>query len=141
MEDKKKILIIDGNGLAFAGYMAMAGAKGGGLKNSFGVCTTTVFKMMQYINEYVNIHGRIDRVVICWDLGGGSKYRKSIFPHYKGNREYKDMDDLFEDLNDGREYLGRLGINQAPCKGIEADDVIGWFSEKYRKMGWHSIIC
>jgi 5'-3' exonuclease len=84
----------------------------------------------------------VNKVIICWDSKGGSQWRKSIFPHYKANRSgvYKDMEDYFEELRSCREYLEVCGIPQAPCQGIEADDVIGWLAKKYSDEGWEPII-
>jgi 5'-3' exonuclease len=50
------------------------------------------------------------------------------------------MQDYFNELDSAREYLSLFGVNQAPCQGIEADDVIGWLTKKYELEGWKVII-
>ena len=135
----KTIVILDGNNLAYGLYAKFSQSRTGLLRSQAGIPTTVTFGMLRSLERFARDH-RVDRAVVAWDVGGGSAWRKSIYPQYKGNREYKDMEDYFVELENGRNFLAQFGINQAPCKGIEADDVIGWLCKRYESEGWKVII-
>lgn len=137
----KTILVVDGNNLSFKIYQSFKeGSKSAGLlRNSVGVPTTVIYGLLRILNAFTDKHS-VDSVIICWDIKGGSKFRKGVYKHYKGNREYKDMSDYFEELEAARSYLKVLGFNQAPMEGIEADDVIGFTSTYLSKKGNKVII-
>jgi len=136
-----RVLIVDGSNLAFRIYSSFVESKAGPLKTSFGIPTSVIFGILNTFESFTKIgsNGSVDKTIVCWDLSGGSKFRKGIFPLYKKNRSYKDMSEYFEELDAARNHLNSLGILQAPCQGIEADDVIGWFAEKYSSDG-HKVI-
>jgi len=138
---KPTVVILDGNNLSFGYYASFKDKSGGLLTSSTGVPTTVIFGMMRSLQAFTE-HTAVDKTIVAWDVGGGSKWRKSIFPHYKGNRKgvYNDMQDYFDELVSARAYLESFGITQVPCKGVEADDVIGWFAHKYKRIGYKVII-
>ncbi len=136
---QKTLLVLDGNNIAYACYVKFKQSRTGLLTSQAGIPTTVIFGTLRSLEAFAKVH-RVDRAVVAWDVGGGSAWRKSIFPQYKGNREYKDMDDYFAELQSARDFLLQFGINQAPCKGIEADDVIGWLTKKYEAEGWKVIV-
>lgn len=133
-----RYLIIDGNNLGYKIYAAFSAGNNLRLTNSVGLPTTVIYG---FLNSLASFAGefRVDRTLVCWDVGGGSAYRKSIFPLYKGNREYKDMEDYFAELDAARTYMDALGIMQAPIKGIEADDVIGYTAKHLARQG-HKVV-
>ena len=139
MNKRKTIVIIDGNNLAYGIYSRFKEGKSGLLSSTTGIPTTVIFGMLRSLETFVK-HTEVDRAIVCWDVGGGSKWRKSIFPQYKAGRKYGGMEDYFAELESAREYLALFGINQGPCQGIEADDVIGWLTKKYESEGWKVII-
>jgi DNA polymerase-1 len=121
----RTILIIDGNNLAFKCYQSFA--RSGFLTNSFGVPTTLIFGFVNSLKMFAE-KNKVSKTIVCWDVGGGSKFRKKLFPSYKGNRRDKkeDLQPFFDELVSLRGYLQQLGVSQMVCQGIEADDVIGW---------------
>jgi 5'-3' exonuclease len=127
-------MIVDGNNLAYRIYESFNHTGAGLLTNSGGVPTTVIFGIFNTLNSFVEQYS-VEKVIICWDVGGGSKFRKNLFPHYKANREYKDMQDYFDELESAQAYLDRFGVNQARIKGVEADDSIGWLAKKYARTG------
>lgn len=137
-----KTLIVDSNNLSFRIFSTFKESRGGPLKTSFGVPTSVIFGIINSLNMFTSIgsNGQVDRTIMCWDLGGGSKFRKGIFKLYKKNRSYKDMTDYFEELDSARKHLSTFGIMQAPCQGIEADDVLGWFATKELEAGNEVVI-
>ena len=126
-----KIAIVDGNNLSFKAYSVMKESRSGLLRNSLGEPTTVIFGLLRSLDKLV-IRTKFDRVIITWDIGGGNQYRRNIYKDYKGNRDYKDMSDYFEELDACRNYMKVLGFNQAKVKGIEADDLIAWMAHKLR---------
>jgi 5'-3' exonuclease len=99
-----KIAIIDGNNLAYKAYAQFVESKYGLLKNSMGVPTTIIFSLMRTLSLLAN-KTSCDKVIICWDIGGGNQWRRNIFPLYKKNRSYKDMNDYFAELESARIYF------------------------------------
>jgi len=126
-----KIAILDGNNISYKIYSQFHEGKSGLLKNSFGEPTTVIFGFLRSLDKLVK-RTSFDKCIVAWDVGGGSKFRKKIYPDYKGNRTYKDMKPYFEELDACRDYMKIFGFNQAVVKGIEADDVIAWLAEKLR---------
>lgn len=141
MKTHKTVLVIDGNNLAYKIYASFTeGNRAAGLlTNSVGQPTTLIFGFLRAFTAFTKI-ASVDSVIVCWDVKGGSQYRKTLYPNYKGNRQYKDMSDYFEELEACRSYFEVLGINQAPIEGIEADDVIGYLSKRLEKKGNKVII-
>ncbi len=137
----KTVLIIDGNLLAFKAYESFNRTGGGLLSTTDGIPTTVIYGLFNSFQAFVRKQKCIvDNTILCWDVGGGSKYRKSIFPYYKAGRDYRDMDDYFKEVDSAREYFDYFGVNQGICKGIEADDVIGWLACKFAKQMYQVII-
>jgi len=129
-----KILVIDSNNLQFRVWASFQEGRSGPLQTSMGVPTSIVFGMLRSLEAFTKM-AQVDKTICCYDVGGGSKYRKELFPHYKGNREYKDMGPYFEESDSCRGYFKIFGINQAVCRGIEADDIIGWLAKKLSREG------
>jgi len=127
-----KIAIIDGNNLSFKAYAVHKESKSGLLRSSFGDPTTVIFSILRSLDKLAR-KTKFDKCIIAWDVGGGSKFRKKIFPEYKGNRNYKDMQDYFDELDACRDYMKVFGFTQAIVKGIEADDIIAWLATKLRQ--------
>lgn len=83
------------------------------------------------------------RVICCYDAGA-SLYRKTLFPDYKANRkierseeEQERFDKFFECLN---ATIEELPFEHYKFKGIEADDVIAYFSLHLSKKYEHTWI-
>jgi len=125
-----RTLLVDGNNIAFGVWAAIG--PDSALMNKAEERTTILFGMLRVFQSFIEQH-KITQTIICWDVGGGSKYRKKIFPYYKANRVYDDLTAYFEEVDAVRKYFKYFGIKQMICKGIEADDVIGWLSHIYKK--------
>ena len=132
------VCLVDGSNLAFKSYSVLKESRSGLLTNSFGVPTTCIFGLIRTFNALVDKRAQ-DRIIVCWDVKGGSYYRKKLYPLYKKNRIYTDMKDYFDELNACREHLDQFGFNQASATGIEGDDVIGYLSRKYSDEG-HKVL-
>jgi len=110
----------------------------GQLRTNTGIPTTASFgvlRMMDLFTKSMNV----DRTIVCWD--GGSKYRKKVFKWYKHHRTPAPWaKDYYEELDVARTYYAKMGLVQGYVKGIEADDVIGYFTRKFREIGDRVII-
>jgi 5'-3' exonuclease len=91
---------------------------------------------------------KFDRVIFCAE-GGQSRYRLALHPGYKEARRKKRAESteaekreleqfLKTDLNDMLEIAKLLGIPHITVPGVEADDLIAWFS---KHMPEHWLIC
>jgi 5'-3' exonuclease len=136
----KKVLVIDGNNLAFKSFIVMHDSTGQ-LRNNAGVPTTVIFGVLRMISAFAD-STPIDKCVVCWD--GGSKYRKKIFPWYKWNRkidgEPKWMLDYYEELKTARYYFDKLNIPQLDVRGIEGDDLVGFLTHRFVEEGDRVVI-
>lgn len=123
--------MIDGNNLAYRCFITMYESTGQ-LRTNTGVPTTVSYGLLRMINAFVESFS-VDKCIICWD--GGSKYRKKIFKYYKYHRKKADWaDDYYEEINTARDYYSKLGILQAQVRGIEADDIIGFMTARFREL-------
>ena len=85
-----------------------------------------------YFSEY----GKLD---ICWDGRGSLKWRRSIFPAYKMNREKTKAEPSYQLLMSiipmVREILSMYPCRQIEVERVEADDIIFSLAGKYTKLG------
>jgi 5'-3' exonuclease len=130
----KSILLIDGNNLAARSFAAIQ--KTINLMSESGLPTTVMFGVLRALDAISLKFNDINSVIIFWD--GGSKYRKKVFKYYKHNRKVESEksgtifgEPYFKELNTAREYFEKLKINQVNIRGIEADDLIGYFTAKF----------
>lgn len=73
-----------------------------------------------------------DHTLVVWDAEGGSKFRKEIYPHYKGDRGPADPD-YIEDRGCLEQLLTAMGVTQVTKPGVECDDIIGFLAMEYYK--------
>ncbi len=132
-----RTLLVDGNNMAYKCFISMYESTGQLMTNT-GVPTTSIFGVLRMLDLFAQ-KMKVDRCVVCWD--GGSKYRKKVFKWYKHHRTPAPWAEAYyEELEIARTYMGKVGIGQARVKGIEADDVIGYFTRKFREIGDRVII-
>lgn len=81
------------------------------------------------------------RIICCFD-SGASAYRKAIFPEYKDNRKVERTQEeqdrftaFFNSLND---TIDALPCEHFKFKGIEADDVIAYFTKNLSQKYTHT---
>lgn len=126
---KNKLLILDGNNIAFRAYHANSGL------SYKGKSTAVIFGVLNILRGLVKNY-KPKRVIIVWD-GGRNPKRMETYPEYKGkraaNREKEGFD--YEDWNRQREavwaLVRRLGIGQVWSRHMEADDYITLLVDKY----------
>lgn len=140
-------LLIDGNNAAYRANVTTD------LRTKSGEKVSAIYGVLNMINGYLKkssggwknkileaVHeAKLDRtltfneVVVCWD-GGKSKFRKEIFPDYKGHREKKKAEkspeeketyfQFLDQMETLHEILPTFGVKSIKAKGWEADDLL-----------------
>lgn len=85
----------------------------------FGVLRQIIFLQKKYPEA---------KIVFLWE--GFNSIRKSQYPFYKSKRREKD-NSFLESLDDVKMVLPWMGVYQCVHSGVEADDLAGYFCEKY----------
>jgi DNA polymerase-1 len=129
-QEKKRILVIDGNNNYFRAFIvdpsiSTNGEPIGGIKG--------FLKILQKLVREVNPN----RIVICWDGTGGSRKKKLAYKEYKDGRKPLRLNRNIRNLDENEElknkvwqmlrlveYLNQMPIVQIMLDGVEADDII-----------------
>lgn len=128
------ILIIDGNNIIMRAFHTPSGD----LCTKAGEPTGSMRGFLNSLKTYIDKFPEVTKVVVAWD-GGRSKWRKAMFPDYKGNRSYDStpedkikFEGLWEQIRLTHELLPDLGVYSIKVDGNEADDVIAYVCDKYK---------
>lgn len=120
---KDKLLIIDGNSLAFRAFYALPP-----LSNFEGVVSNAVFG---FCNMLVKAIGDIKPKYIAVAFDYGKKtFRNDMYSEYKGNRKETPVD-LRLQFPILKEVLKAMNISTIEIQGYEADDIIGSLTKLY----------
>jgi DNA polymerase-1 len=129
---QKKILLIDGHGLAFRAFYALPQ-----MNAPDGTPTNAV---LGFANMYLKILQDVtpENVAVCFDSPVPS-FRKALFPEYKEGRQptpeaFKPQLPLI------KEFLRLLGCPVLEREGVEADDLLATVAEKSILAGWDVVI-
>lgn len=82
--------------------------------------------------------------VVLWD--GDARWRKDLYPEYKGNREAKSEEEVKHkeayqaQLPILKKLLKFLGVRQMVCSEAEADDLAGIISSRLSKSGQSAVV-
>lgn len=123
-----KHLIIDGQNMLYRAFFvsALTDRKGRRVSGIFGV-----MKMVPVLLRKFNP----DNVIVVWDEGK-SKARLALYPEYKKQRDEKRKPEDVEALQFQRvvcqEIFGALPVRQLKVQDVEADDIIGYLTEKLK---------
>lgn len=129
---RENLLILDGNNVAYR-YIKRANY------NDFG---DDYIRTVQSLGKS---YGAV-RIIICFDFGK-SYYRINLHEEYKGTRkkpetekEQKHYDEFFGCLNRLIDYLPDVPIEFYKYRGVEADDLIAFFTENVSQKYKHTWI-
>nr|WP_318281040.1 DNA polymerase I [Paenibacillus bovis] len=125
---KKKLMLIDGNSIAYRAFFALPL-----LNNDKGIHTNAVYgfttMLMKMLEEEKPTH-----ILVAFDAGK-TTFRHSTFKEYKGGRQ-KTPPELSEQFPFLRELLDAYGIKRYELENYEADDIIGTLATKAEKEGF-----
>lgn len=121
MENKNKLLLIDGSSVAFRAFFALYNQIDR-FKNANGLHTNAVYGfnlMLSHLLERI----QPTHVLVAFDAGK-TTFRTEMYADYKGGRA-KTPDEFREQFPFIREQLDHLGIRHYELAQYEADDIIG----------------
>ncbi|MFW7384146.1 DNA polymerase I [Vagococcus fluvialis] len=118
---KNKLLLIDGNSIAFRGFFALYQSLDR-FKNSSGLHTNALYAVHNML-ENVLEKEQPTHVLVAFDVGK-TTFRHSFYDDYKSGRaktpsEFKEQMPYLRDLIEG------LGMKHYELENYEADDIIG----------------
>lgn len=123
-KSKNKLLVlVDGSAMFHRGYHAMPG-----LTNAAGEPTNAIYGFTMILLKALE-ELKPEYVIVTWDKGDETVFRKDIYPQYKAHRK-KSPDDLKAQIAPTREVVEALGIPWVELVKYEADDIIGTFSRQ-----------
>lgn len=129
MNNKKPIILVDGNNIAHRAYHANSGL------SYKGKSVAVIYGVINIIRSLVNTE-KPKKVIVVWD-GGRNRERLKVYPEYKGQRAIRrekndfDWEDWNRQIAFTRKMIKNLGIAQVWKKGMEADDYIYMLVDKY----------
>ena len=125
---KKKLVLIDGNSIAYRAFFALPL-----LNNDKGIHTNAVYgftmMLMKILEDEKPTH-----MLVAFDAGK-TTFRHKTFTEYKGGRQ-KTPPELSEQFPFIRELLDAYGISRYELENYEADDIIGTLSLTAEKDGY-----
>ncbi|MDR7237490.1 DNA polymerase I [Neobacillus drentensis] len=118
--EKKKLVLIDGNSIAYRAFFALPL-----LNNDKGIHTNAVYgftmMLMKILEDEKPTH-----ILVAFDAGK-TTFRHKTFSEYKGGRQ-KTPPELSEQFPFIRDLLDAYGISRYELENYEADDIIGTLS-------------
>ncbi|MCL6570320.1 MAG: DNA polymerase I [Bacillus sp. (in: Bacteria)] len=126
--EKKKLVLIDGNSIAYRAFFALPL-----LNNDKGMHTNAVYgftmMLMKILEDEKPTH-----ILVAFDAGK-TTFRHKTFEAYKGGRQ-KTPPELSEQFPFIRELLDAYGISRYELENYEADDIIGTLSLRAEIVGY-----
>ena len=120
------IVILDGNNTAHRSFATLQ------LTNTRHEDVSVLYGVLQIIRSTLD-KMKPDLFIVTWDSPGGSNFRNSLYPEYKGTRHKTDEDieasrqrrqEIQRQMNVLYDQLRDFGIPQVRVPGFEADDII-----------------
>lgn len=128
---KDKLLLIDGNSVAFRAFFAMY-QQLDKFKNAEGLHTNAIYAFKNMLDVVLKQEAPT-KVLVAFDAGKVT-FRTGMYKEYKGGRD-KTPVELSEQLPYIREMLKDLGIKSYELVNYEADDIIGTLAKKGAEAG------
>ena len=122
-----EMLLIDGNSMLFRAYYATSFKMM--MRTSSGIPTNAVFAFNNMLNKVLNLV-KPKYVVVAFDKAKHT-FRHDLYPEYKGGRK-ETPEDLIPQFKLIRDYLDAYNIIYYEFDDIEADDIIGTLSKKFK---------
>lgn len=119
---KKKIVLLDGNSLAYRAFFALPL-----LTNDQGIHTNAVYGFTMMLENILR-EEQPTHMLVAWDAGKQT-FRHKTYEAYKGGRQ-KTPSELSEQFPYLRKLLEAYNITQYELNQYEADDIIGTLSQR-----------
>lgn len=132
---KTKAAIIDGHNFLFRGFYGVPVQA----KRTDGTPINAVygfFSLLRVVLKTVNPN----YLIVVFDSETSANNKKLLKPEYKANRAPQE-NTIFFQLSLIKNCLDILGISWIEDELNEADDIIGAYSEKFKKQGVETYIC
>lgn len=126
--DNKKLVLIDGNSIAYRAFFALPL-----LNNDKGIHTNAVYGFTMMLMRILEDE-RPTHMLVAFDAGK-TTFRHKTFSEYKGGRQ-KTPPELSEQFPFIRELLDAYSISRYELENYEADDIIGTLSLLAEKEGF-----
>ncbi|MCM3611455.1 DNA polymerase I [Planococcus sp. MERTA32b] len=123
----KKILLLDGNSLAYRAFFALPL-----LTNENGIHTNAVYGFTMMLQRILE-EEKPTHMMVAFDAGK-TTFRHETFSEYKGGRQ-KTPPELSEQFPYLRKLIDAYRIKQYELPNYEADDIIGTLSLEAEKQG------
>ena len=121
MSEKKKLVLIDGNSVAYRAFFALH-SQLERMKNKNGLHTNALYGFHNMIDSVLTKE-KPTHVLVAFDAGN-TTFRHSFFDEYKAGRS-KTPREFSEQMPYLRELLDGFGIRHYELENFEADDIIG----------------
>lgn len=125
---KKKLVLIDGNSIAYRAFFALPL-----LNNDKGIHTNAVYGFTMMLLRILEDE-KPSHIMVAFDAGK-TTFRHKTFSEYKGGRQ-KTPPELSEQFPFIREVLDAYRIKRYELENFEADDIIGTLSKKAEEDGY-----
>jgi DNA polymerase-1 len=130
--DRKRIVLVDGYGLAFRAFHALPLS----LATTAGELTNATFGFTSMLLDVLRSH-QPDCVLITFDVG--KSFRHDAFEDYKAHRAPM-PDEMRGQMQRIREVIATLNIPIYEADGYEADDVIGTLARQAAEQGMTALV-
>lgn len=133
---KKKLLLVDGNSVAFRAFFALHNSLER-FKNKNGLHTNAIFAFHNMFDN-VMTKEKPTHVLVAFDAGK-TTFRTEMYAEYKAGRA-KTPGEFKEQLPYIRELLTGLGVKYYELPNYEADDIIGTLATKVPKDEYDVVV-
>ncbi|WP_164504768.1 DNA polymerase I [Levilactobacillus huananensis] len=133
---EKRLLLIDGNSVAFKAFYALYTALGT-FTNSEGLHTTAIYGFNTMLETMLKTV-KPTHALVAFDAGK-TTFRTKMYGDYKGGRP-KTAPELSEQFPYVKELLKHRGIQTYDLPNFEADDIIGTLAKQAGEQGFTTTI-
>lgn len=128
----KKLVLIDGNSIAFRAFFALPL-----LNNDKGIHTNAVYGFTLMLQKILE-EEKPTHMLVAFDAGK-TTFRHETFKEYKGGRQ-KTPPELSEQFPYLRKLVDAYGISRYELENYEADDIIGTLSKQAEEQDFEVVI-
>ncbi|GAA2972348.1 DNA polymerase I [Lentilactobacillus parakefiri] len=132
----KKLLLIDGNSIAFKAFYALYTAMDK-FTNPSGLHTSAIYGFNRMLDKVLTDEKPTD-VLVAFDAGK-TTFRTKMYADYKGGRA-KTPTELSEQFPFLKELINARGISTYELPDYEADDIIGTLAKKAEEANNYQVV-